>query len=100
MMTKENKMVVDQKPKIHEKLIKKTSNLTMEFRKQTATAIMSAFGLIIALSWKDVITDLFSRIAFVKNYGLLISAVLLTVISVFGILIVSSWSKSNSEEKK
>jgi len=59
---------------------------------------MAAFGLIIALAWKDVITDLISKIEFVKSYGLLITAVILTIICVFGILLVSKWSKS--EENK
>lgn len=68
-------------------------NLRKEFKKQTATAIMAAFGLIIALSWKDVITDAISRIEFVKGYGLLMSAVILTLVSVLGILIISRWAK-------
>ena len=60
---------------------------------------MAAFGLIIAFSWKDVITDLISKIDFVKAYGLLVSALIMTVVSVVGILLVSKWAKS-SEEKK
>jgi hypothetical protein len=76
------------------------TTLKSEFKKQTATAIMAAFGLVIALAWKDVITDAIGRIEFVKGYGLLISAVILTFVSVLGILFVSRWTKSSTEEKK
>jgi len=83
-----------------QKIKKHASTLGIEFKKQTSTAIMAAFGLIIALAWKDVITDAINRISFVKNYGLLISAVILTIVSVFGILLVSKWSNPNRPGEK
>ena len=85
--------------KIHQKVVSKAVTLGQEFKKQTATAIMAAFGLIIALSWKDVITDFISKINFFSTYGLLVSAVLLTLISVLGILLISKWAKSPEEKK-
>lgn len=85
---------------IANKALSHANVLRNEFKKQTSTAIMGAFGLIIAFSWKDVITDLVNKIEFVKSYGLLISAVILTLISIIGILLVSNWAKSDSEEKK
>ena len=90
--------MAEEKPKMHQRILSKAGTLKHEFKKQTSTAIMAAFGLIIALSWKDVITDAISRIEFVKNYGLLVSAVILTAVSVLGILIISRWA--NSGEKK
>ena len=91
-----------EKKRLHEKVLEKTREKTRElkaeFKKQTSTAIMAAFGLIIAFSWKDVITDLVGKITFVKSYGLLVSAVILTLISVLGILLVSKWA--NSGENK
>lgn len=80
--------------KIHANVISKAVTLGQEFKKQTSTAIMAAFGLVIALSWKDVITEAIGKIGFVKNYGLLVSAIVLTAISVFGILLVSKWANS------
>jgi Sec-independent protein secretion pathway component TatC len=74
------------------------AELKEEFKKQTSAAIIAAFGLIIALSWKDVITEVVNQFAVVKSYGLLVSAIALTVISVIGILLVSKWAKSG--EKK
>ena len=86
--------IVAQKLKTH------AGNLKSEFKKQTSTAIMAAFGLIIALSWKDVITDLVDKIGFVKSYGLLATAVILTIVSIIGILLVSKWANSGSGESK
>ena len=76
------------------------AKLRDEFKKQVSGAIIAAFGLIIALSWKDVITEFVNRFAVVKSYGLLVSALALTAVSVIGILIISKWAKSPSEESK
>jgi hypothetical protein len=77
----------------------KASALNKEFKKQTSTAIMAAFGLIIALAWKDVITELVNQIGFVKSYGLLVTAIILTAVSVIGILLISKWANSGTEDK-
>ena len=83
---------------IASKALSHANTIKSEFKKQTSTAIMAAFGLIIALSWKDVITDLVDKIGFVKSYGLLATAVILTIISILGILLVSKWANSGSSE--
>jgi len=85
---------------IANKALSQATALNKEFKKQTSTAIMAAFGLIIALSWKDVITDLVDKIGFVKSYGLLATTVILTIISIVGILLVSKWANSGSSEEK
>jgi ABC-type uncharacterized transport system YnjBCD permease subunit len=62
-----------------------------------ATAIVAAFGFLIALTWRDVITawiTKFSELSPVK--GNLITAIIITIISVIGILIIS---RINNEEK-
>ncbi len=100
-MTKEDNLSKTERKEVVKEINKKlaakvkshTDSLKSEFKKQTSTAIMAAFGLIIALSWKDVITDAISRIDFVKGYGLLMSAVILTIVSVIGILVISKWAK-------
>lgn len=52
------------------------------------TAIVAAFGFLIALTWKDVITEAVSKIEQVSPMkGKLISAALITIICVLGILI-------------
>jgi len=85
--------------KLHANVVSKAVTLGQEFKKQASTAIIAAFGLIIALSWKDVITDFVNRVNFLNGYGLLASAIVLTLISVLGILMVSKWAKSGEEKK-
>jgi hypothetical protein len=85
---------------IASKALSHANAIKSEFKKQTSTAIMAAFGLIIALSWKDVITDFVDKIGFVKSYGLIVTAVILTIVSIIGILLVSKWANSGSPEEK
>jgi hypothetical protein len=92
LSNKERKEV--KKMLIAEKIKNHSSVLKLEFKKQVSTAIIAAFGLIIALSWKDVINEAVSKIEFIQNYGLTITAVILTAISVIGILLMSKWAKS------
>jgi small-conductance mechanosensitive channel len=98
---KEKKAVVAEiNKKVAEKLKSQASEVKNEFKKQVSGAIIAAFGLIIALSWKDVITELVNQFAIVKSYGLIVSALILTFISVMGIMIISKWAKSGSSEVK
>jgi polyferredoxin len=100
LSNKERKEVIKEiNKKLKEKVVSNAAELKNEFKKQTSTAIMAAFGLIIALSWKDVITDWVNTLGFVKSYGLLVTALVLTLVSVLGILLISKWAKT-SEEKK
>ncbi len=60
-----------------------------EFRKATATAIMAAFGLILALAWKDVITEYVNKLTSITPvHSALIVALIVTFICVLGILVV------------
>jgi len=84
--------------KAKEKVKMHSHALKSEFRKQTSTAIMAAFGLIIALAWKDVITSLVGMLKIggtgTGALSLTITASILTLISVLGILLVSKWAKA------
>ncbi len=77
--------------KILSKASEKTLLFGLRFREQTAAAIIAAFGFVIALAWKDVITSFISYFTPVQN--LFISAVLITALSVIGIAFVSRWAK-------
>lgn len=73
-----------------EKTKERIKKFRSELREQMKTAIMAAFGLLIALVWKDVITsfvDSISQRAPVQ--GQLISAFLVTIICVIGIMIIT-----------
>lgn len=94
-MIKEENVKKNTTKELQKKLILQANSFKTEFKKQAATAIMAAFGLIIALAWKDVIIDFINKVDFVKQYGLLLSAIILTAVSVLGIVLVSKWMKSS-----
>ena len=83
----------------HKIILSKASVFSSEYKKQVSTAIMTAFGLVIALSWKDVVTALLPSIttpSFLENYPLLTSlytAIIITLVAVIGIVLVANWSK-------
>jgi len=86
------------KRKLKSKVKKSASKFKSELRKSIITALMAAFGFLIALSWRDVIVSIMSKVSEanpIKNNVL--SAFLITIICVIGILIVSKFS--NDEEK-
>lgn len=80
-------------------VINKTSTFRQEYRKQVAGAIITAFGLVIALAWKDLITAFVSKITplgIIAKYpyiALLYSAVILTAVAIIGIMLVNRWAK-------
>lgn len=61
-----------------------------EFRKSFGIAIIAAFGLVTALSWKDVITEYLEKIISLSPIqGKLISALIITIISVIVIILIT-----------
>jgi hypothetical protein len=71
-----------------------------EFKKALNTAIMAAFGFLIALVWKDVITNFVENLSERSPFkGALVSALLVTAICVLGIMILSRVLKDKEEKK-
>jgi hypothetical protein len=76
-----------------------TRAIKSEYKKQTTTAIISAFALIIALAWKDVIQAFVAKI--ISNFSLqgathivqLYTALITTIVCVIGILSLNRWSQ-------
>ena len=65
-----------------------------ELKKAIGTALMAAFGFLIALAWRDAITEYVSKITAASPIqGTLVSAIIITIISVIGILIITSFLK-------
>ena len=61
-----------------------------DINKALLTALVAAFGFLIALSWKEVITEYVTQLTrFSPIQGRLIEAILVTIIAVSGILIVT-----------
>lgn len=86
-------------------IISSSSELKSEIKKNTLTAILAAFGFIIALVWRDAIQEIITEI--VKRFGIdgtgyiyqIITAMLVTIICVMGILFVSKL-KGQEDVKK
>ena len=97
-MNKVVKKVLD-KTDVDEKLGSAMDKIRQEVRKNIATAILAAFAFIIALVWKDVITDgVNALVAYMNMSGsgftfTIISALITTVICVVGILYFSRWGE-------
>ena len=87
------------KKEMHRKAICKAVELKNEYKKQVSAAIITAFGLVIALVWKDVITVLMPSISapgLLEDYPFLAhlyTAVIVTGFAVIGIFLISSWAK-------
>lgn len=82
--------------KEHYKILQKAKesalNFHKEVRKSIATAIVAAFGFIIALSWRDVIMETTGKIAQLTPFqGKVAEAFIITAISVLGIFLVSKF---------
>lgn len=86
------------------KIKQSSAALKAEFRKQASTAIIAAFGLIIATAWKDVIANgiaaLLGPEVATASPGLasLISAIILTIVATIGILLISQWYQKSQPQ--
>ena len=89
---KERKEVKKEIKKLLSKhIVEKSTAFGSKFKEQTSTAIITAFGLVTALAWKDVITELVKTLNPIQN--LLISAIIVTILSIIGISLMSRWAK-------
>ncbi len=77
--------------------LKAIKALQNETKKQIGTALIAAFGFLIALVWKDTITSYTSYIvSFLKfpspeSFQMFYVSILTSIIAVFGIIFVNSW---------
>jgi len=84
-------------------MVKKSlSEIKREFRNSVNTAILAAFGFLIALSWRDLISEWVDKIsAYAPLQGQLISTIIVTIVCVLGIFITAKiLSPKKDEEKK
>ncbi len=101
-LTKEQILKLEKiKPeRIHEKTKKGINEFKKEFKKQMNTAIMAAFGFLIALVWKDVITEFVNNLSEKSPFhGALITAIGVTIVCVLGIMIISRLLKEKEKVK-
>ena len=95
---KELKQEVSGLKRLHSKAKSSARTFKIEFKKSINTAIVAAFGFLIALTWKEVITEWVNITAGISPIqGKLIEAITITIISVLGILIITSILSSEKE---
>lgn len=99
--------VQKEKIKLRKRVLQGGSAFGSEFKKHTSTAIMAGFGFIIALSWKDLITKLAENFhktsELLEKYPYLAdlyTAIIVTAISVIGIMFISKWAKTPDKPEK
>lgn len=64
-----------------------------------ATAIIAALGFLIALSWRDVLVEWVAKFSETSPFrNKFISASVMTVISVIGILVISRWNEKTNQK--
>ncbi len=79
----------------------KIKRFNSELKKALSTAVIAAFGFLMALVWRDVITEWVNEISSKSPVqGKLVSALLVTIISVIGIMIVAKFLSEREPEKK
>lgn len=91
-MVKNKKVALTIRQKLTQKTRKNAKKFKLEIKKAISTAIVAAFGFIIALSWKDVLLeyiDTLMKSSPIK--GKLIGAIIITIISVAGIIIITKF---------
>ncbi|MBS3156041.1 hypothetical protein J4413_02290 [Candidatus Woesearchaeota archaeon] len=83
-----------------------TDVLRKEIKNNIVTAVLAAFGFIIALAWKDAIQEAVNKLLEVFNLTgstylfRIISALFITIVSVIGIIYVSRFQEKESKENK
>jgi DNA repair exonuclease SbcCD ATPase subunit len=77
-----------------QKIKQSAKEFNNELKKSLNTAIVAAFGFLIALVWKEVITEYVDKITELTPFkGKLISATIVTIICVVGIFIITKMLK-------
>lgn len=90
------------KKHIHKRLFEKSLMFGSEFKKQISTALIAAFGFIIALVWRDLISKLVQeniKLATLEQHpylAALYTALIVTVIAIIAIALISRWAKKES----
>lgn len=80
------------------KFVEQASKFRTQFKERTTTAIIAAFSFIIAFSWQDLIVSViktYTKTALLQQYpylAQLLTAVIVTIIAVFAIMIISNWA--------
>jgi hypothetical protein len=85
---------------VQEKVVHMSKKFKSELKKALFTALIAAFGFLIALVWRDVIQSYVDTIVSISPVqGQLISAGIVTIIAVVGIMIVTAFLDEKVDKK-
>ena len=74
-------------------LKKESKEYTSSVRREISSAILAAFAFLIALVWRDAISEFVNKItSYLLIQGSFITAIFVTLICVLGILLVKRYS--------
>jgi hypothetical protein len=89
-LKKENKKINAQL--LRAKARNSASKFKIETKKALSTALIAAFGFVIALEWRELIQELLIKLTSTSPIqGKLISAIIITTIAVIGIIITTKF---------
>tara|TARA_Y100000310_G_scaffold255210_1_gene262511 strand:+ start:649 stop:999 length:351 start_codon:yes stop_codon:yes gene_type:complete len=109
--TQQEEVKKEVQERLHRRLYRKSKHhataFGSEFKKQSSTALIAAFGFLIALVWRDLIVKLVkdnTSIALLDKYPYIAelwTAITVTLIAILGIALLARWAKSsNNDDKK
>lgn len=97
------KQVVQEKKRISKQLFEKSTAFGSEFKKQISTALLTAFGLVIALSWQDLIKSIMENAkpeTTAHPYlAALYTAIVVTFFAVMAMMVITRWAKKPETKK-
>jgi uncharacterized membrane protein YjgN (DUF898 family) len=100
MVRKIVKTLLD-KTEIDEKIIGASGKVKKEIRKHIITAVLAAFGFLIALSWRDAIQAVINDLLFKFNLTQesyifkFVAAIIITIFSVAGIIFFAKFEEKD-----
>jgi hypothetical protein len=85
--------------KIREKTKRYNENFRKEMKKSVLTAIVAAFGFLMALSWRELISSYIDEINSISPIqGQIVKVSIVTLISVIGIMIATKMLSEKSPD--
>lgn len=93
--------VLDNQNKIQKQLMEEASQLKNEFSERLFTLLTSAFGLVAALAWNQVIQEsinVYIKPFFGENSGLITLTIYAIVVTLVAVLITYNLSKLNKKK--
>ena len=96
---KEAKKTLLEKTKIDDLIIAYNKKYISEMKKSLLTAIIAGFSFLMALSWREVISEYVNKLVDISPFqGSLISSFIVTLVSVLGIMAATNILSEKKEK--